>query len=106
MPFTDFDTGKLLSSPFFVGAAGAVVALKGCPGKSWGERVFNAGCGALLAGFLSAAIAEWLGLKTPEMQSAVAFIVGLFGMNVVAAANVWICEIQLADVIPWGKKKD
>lgn len=106
MPFNGFDHEKMLSSPFFIGLAGAVVALKGCPGKSWGERVFNAGCGALLAGFLSAAIAEWLGLKTPEMRSAVAFVVGLFGMNLVAAANAWIGEIKLSDVIPWLKKKD
>ena len=104
MPFTNFDPDKLLSSPFFVGLAGAVVALKGCPGKSWGERVFNAGCGALLAGFLSAAIAEWLGLRTSETRSAVAFVVGLFGMNLVASVNVWLSETKLSDVIPWFKK--
>lgn len=102
----EIEPEKIFTSPFFIGLAGSVVALKGCPGKSWGERVFNAGCGALMAGFLSAAIAEWLGLKTPEMKSAVAFVVGLFGMNLVASVNVWLSETKLSDVIPWFRKKD
>lgn len=104
MRMNELDTDKILASPFVVGLFGAVVALKGCPGRSWIERVFNAGCGALLAGFLSAALAEWLGLRTPETRSAVAFIVGLFGMNLVASANAWLLEAKLSDVLPWIKK--
>ena len=100
----EIDPDKLSSSPFVIGLAGAVVALKGAPGKSWGERIFNASCGALLAGFLSAAIAEWLGLRTNETKSAVAFVVGLFGMNMVASVNVWLSEAKLSDVIPWIRK--
>lgn len=102
-PF-NLDLDKILSSPFAVGLCGAVVALKGCPGKSWAERGFNATCGALLAGFLSAAIAEWLGLRTPETKSAVAFVVGLFGMNLVASVNFWLSEAKLSDVLPWMRK--
>lgn len=93
-----------MSSPFVIGFAGAVVALKGAPGKTWGERIFNAGCGAALAGFLSAAIAEWLGLRTPEMKLAFAFVVGLFGMNMVHAINIWLRDLKLADVLPWIKR--
>lgn len=100
----EIDPSKVLSSPFFVGLAGAIVALKGAPGKSWFERVFNAGCGALLAGFLSAAIAEWLGLRTNETRSAVAFVVGLFGMNLVASINAWMREAKLSDVVPWMRR--
>ena len=102
----NFDFDKLLSSPFVVGAAGAFVALKGCPGKTWLERAFNLCCGMLIAGFLSSSLAAWLGLKTVETQLSVAFLTGLFGMNVVAAANVWISETKLADVIPWLRKKE
>ena len=102
----NFDFDKLLSSPFVVGAAGAFVALKGAPGKTWFERLFNLSCGVLVAGFLSSALAEWLGLKTVETQLAVAFLTGLFGMNVVAAGHVFISEIKLADVLPFFKKKD
>ena len=101
-PETLFES--IRASPFVVGLAGAVVALKAAPGKSWGERIFNAGCGALMAGFLSAAIAEWLGMRTGEMKSAVAFAVGLFGMNLVASVNVWLSEVKLADLVPWIKK--
>ena len=102
----NFDFDKLLSSPFVVGAAGAFVALKSAPGKTWFERFFNLCCGMLMAGFLSTAFAEWLGLKTIETRLAVAFVVGLFGMHIVAAVNIWIGEIKLSDVIPWPKKKD
>lgn len=106
MPFDSIDSEKIISSPFVVGLAGGVVALKGAPGKTWLERVFNAGCGALLAGFLSEAAAEWLGLKTPQMQSAIAFLIGLFGMSMVASANTWLSRVALSDVIPWLGKKD
>ena len=106
MPFGGLDAEKIIASPFLVGLAGAIVALKGAPGKTWLERVFNASCGAVLAGFLSAAIAEWLGLKTPQTQSAIAFLIGLFGMNLVASANAWLSEAKLSDVLPWIKNKD
>lgn len=104
MNWTNIDFEKVLLSPFVVGLAGAVVALKGCPGNTWAERLFNASCGALLAGFVSAAIAEWLGLKTPEMRSAIAFMTGLFGMNLVASINIVLHEIKLSDVLPWFKR--
>lgn len=100
----EIDPAKVVSSPFVIGLAGAIVALKGAPGKNWGERCFNAGCGALLAGFLSAAIAEWLGLRTNETRSAVAFVVGLFGMNLVASINAWLRQAKLSDVVPWIRR--
>lgn len=104
MPLSGFDPEKIMASPFLIGFAGAVVALRGAPGKTWLERVINATCGALMAGFMTAAIAEFFGLRTAEMQSAIAFCIGLFGMNLTAAVNDWIREAKLADVVPWIKK--
>lgn len=99
-----FDIDKLLDSPFLVGLAGSIVALRGAPGKTWLERALSAGSGALLAGFLTEATAEYFGLKTPQMQSAIAFVIGLFGMNLIAALNEWIRITKLADLLPWSKK--
>lgn len=55
----DFDPDRLaFLKPFAVGAAGGLVSLRYAPGLSYKERAFNLLCGALLAGFLTDAIAE------------------------------------------------
>lgn len=56
-----------------------------------------------MAGVLSPAIAEYFGLHSPAMQSATAFVVGLFGLNVTATAFAWIKDMKLADLLPWRK---
>ena len=74
----------ITKSPFFVGLLGSFVALRGAPGATWKERAFNLTSGTLLAGYLSPAIIEYFHLQTPAMQSAAAFVVGLFGLNLTA----------------------
>jgi hypothetical protein len=88
-----------LKSPFVPGALGALVALKGAPGASWGERIINVGCGALIAGFVAPAAAEWFGLASPEMRSAIAFMLGLFGMSLVAAITESIRSGTLTELL-------
>lgn len=105
MAVPEIDTEKLLASPFVIGLAGAVVALKGAPGKTWGERLINAGAGTLLAGFMTPAVASFFGLHTPQMLSGIAFMLGLFGMNITSAINEWIREAKLSDVLPWTRKE-
>lgn len=97
----DFDPTK----PFIIGGLGALVALKGAPGTSAREKIFNVVCGALLAGFLAPMVAAYFGLKTAEMQAGCAFAVGLFGMNLVATATAWLKDLKLADVLPWINRK-
>lgn len=99
----EFNPSKVGESPFIVGLLGSIVALRGAPGTTWKERVFNVLCGALLAGFVSPAIAEYFGLATPSMQAASAFVVGLFGLNLVATLVAWIKDLRLADLLPWRK---
>lgn len=94
---------KAATSPFAVGLLGSLIALRSTPGATWAERITNVGSGALLAGFLSPAIAEYFGLSTPAMQSATAFVVGLFGLNITATAFVWIRDMKFADLLPWRK---
>ncbi len=82
------------------------MALRGAPGETWSARLINVVSGALIAGFLSPAVAEWFSLTSPSMQGAMAFASGLFGMNFVATAVAWIKEIKLADVLPWARRKE
>ncbi|MGJ7508674.1 hypothetical protein [Variovorax sp. GT1P44] len=102
----DLDPERLVRSPFLIGALGSLVALRGAPGESWPIRIFNVVSGALMAGYVGPALAEFFSLGTPAMQSAMAFAVGLFGMNFVATAVTWIKQLQLSDVLPWVRRKE
>lgn len=102
----DLDPERLVRSPFVIGALGSLVALRGAPGESWRIRIFNLVCGALLAGYVSPALAEFFSLLTPASQGALSFAVGLFGMNFVATAVTWIKQLQLGDVLPWVRRKE
>lgn len=100
----DIVLDKILASPFVVGLAGATAAIRGAPGVTWTERLINAGSGTLLAGFLTPAVASFFNLETPPMQNGIAFMLGLFGMNLTSAINDWIRSAKLSDVLPWVKK--
>lgn len=99
-PETAHKVGK---SPFVAGFLGAVVALRGVPGASWKERTANTLSGSLMAGFLSPAAVEYFGLTTTSMQSAMAFAIGLFGLNLMAAILTFIKNAKLEDYIPWKR---
>jgi len=105
MPIDQDKIAGAVQSPFFIGLLGGIVALRGVPGSSWKERGFNVLSATLVAGFLSPAIAEFFGLNTQAMQSACAFAVGLFGLNITAAIVGYINTADLGAILPWGKKK-
>lgn len=92
------------AAPFLLGLCGSIVALKGTPGQTWTERLFNVFCGTMTAGFLSPAIAEYFSLASPNMQFAASFVVGLFGLNFVAMLTAWIRDAKLSD-IPFFNRK-
>lgn len=92
------------AAPFIVGLVGGIVALKFSPGQSWPERAFHVVCAGASAGLLGPALTEWVGLTSPAMQSAAAFLVGLFGLNLTAAAFEWIKAVKLSDLVPWFRR--
>lgn len=96
--------GAAIQNPFLAGLVGGIVALRGVPGDTWRERAFNALSAMLIAGYMSPAISEFFGLHSPAMQSACAFAVGLFGLNLTATIVIYIQTVKLSDLIPWGKK--
>lgn len=100
----DFDPDRIVRSPWAAGAIGAVVALRGAPGETWLGRAFNVFCGVAIAGYMAEAVAEFFGLTSQGMQSATAFLLGLFGMNLTAALVLTIRETRLSDVLPWRRR--
>ena len=100
------DIDQITRDPFAIGAAGAAVtALRFTPGASWWERALNIAAGSAMAGFLSPALTEWLHL-TAGVASGTAFLVGLLGMSLCAAALDWIRSGKLGAVIDsWTTRK-
>ena len=94
---------ELIKSPWVAGAMGAIVALRGVPGLTWAERAFNVFAGLLIAGYVSPAAASYLGLADPTMQSAAAFLCGLFGLNLMAAVVEAIRTADLGRLLPWKR---
>lgn len=97
------DPESLVRSPWLAGAMGAIVALHGVPGASWMERLFNVVSGVLIAGYLSPAVAEYFSLHTVSMQSATAFVCGLFGLNVCASIVQWVRTADIGALLPWRR---
>lgn len=93
----------LIKSPWVAGAVGAIVALRGVPGLTWAERLFNAFSGLMIAGYVSPAAADYLGLEGANMHGATAFLFGLFGLNLVAATVEAIRTTDFRGMLPWKK---
>jgi hypothetical protein len=101
----DINPEAVTKNPFLIGALGALVGLRGVPGITFAERAVNAASGALASGFTSPYIAEYFGMTGDGALSFTAFVVGLFGLNFVAAFQVWLKGADIADYIPWAKKR-
>lgn len=99
MQISDIDIDRLSSSHFAVGFAGGLVALRFVPGISWWERAGNVLAGGLCAHFLTPALAEWLQWQSPQVQGALAFGVGLFGLAVAAALLDGIRQTRVGEAI-------
>ena len=100
------DVDKLARSPFGAGVAGSLVALRFAPGASWGERALNVLAGSITAAYVSPALAEWLRITSPGLQSGLAFLLGLFGLSLAAAGLQAIRETPLGQVLTgWISRK-
>ncbi|HAX23049.1 MAG TPA: hypothetical protein DCY64_22530 [Hydrogenophaga sp.] len=98
---------KIVQSHFFIGLLGAIVSLRGVPGSTWKARYFNVFCGMVIAGACTAGLSEWMSLKSEGAIGAMAFALGLFGLNLVDVlrerAVEMIRTVKLSDFIPWKK---
>lgn len=103
----DFEPEKLVRSPFFVGLVGAsIAAFRFVPGANYAEKSLNAFCGALIAGYLSPPLVEWLGLTAETYKSGAAFLFGVLGMAVTSATLRGISELPIAAAVAsWITRK-
>jgi hypothetical protein len=97
-----FDPEAVARSPIFAGLVGAVLALRGTPGATLAERCFNVMIGFSMAWFLTPALVDYFRVDTPNMQSAVAFAVGMFGVNIMATVLDNIRGFKIN--VPFGRK--
>lgn len=95
----DIDLNKLLHSPLAAGVAGSVIGIRFAPGLTWVERVFNVMAGSLTAAYATPGIATWFDVSKPEVLSAMAFALGLFGLSLAAAAMQGVRDLKVAEII-------
>lgn len=89
----------LFSSPFFVGAAGALVSLRFSRDVTWRQRMTTFVCGALIAGYCANPMSNWLKLTAAGDILGVAFALGLLGLSVLTAVFKGISELEVAKII-------
>lgn len=99
--FNDFSVAKLVS-----GVAGAAVSMRFLAG-SWPERITMALGGSVLSYFATSPVATWLNVQTAE--GLVGFLIGLFGMAIVAklyeVIHLMDAKRMAADVWEWVARK-
>ena len=96
---------SVFKSFWVIGAFGAVVALRGVPGLTWWGKLLHVGGGVLIAGFLTEGVAEYFSLDASALRNAVAFLLGMFGMNLLVVITQWLQAAKLSDVLPWRRKE-
>lgn len=96
----DIDIDRIGRSNFVVGAVGALItAMKFTPGASLPERITTVLAGSSMAGYLTPALVQWLGMPSAGYASAAAFLIGLLGMSLAAAALAAIKETPLGQIL-------
>lgn len=97
MPEPDISTAKLVA-----GIAGAVVSLRFVHG-TFLERISMCIGGAALSYYATTPVAAWVG--APDAEGLVGFLIGLFGMAVMAKVYESIQATSAGDIIEAIKRK-
>jgi hypothetical protein len=98
---TPDDLERVARSPFTIGAIGAAISSspRFLPGATWLERLSNVAAGALTAGYLTPAVTTWVGLERGGMGDGAAFVIGAFGMSLMAALLQAIKETAFGQIL-------
>lgn len=88
------------------GLLGAAVSSKWSPyGTSFLEVTFNLFAAWAAAVYLTEPTVSWLGLSSVKGSVyGVAFLIGLFSLNLAAALTALLKSGKILDLLPWGKK--
>ncbi len=103
----DITPDRIPQAHLVAGLAGSVVSLKFIKAETWMERVTHVFAGIAAAFYLTHPAAEWLVVKGPKLESALAFAIGVFGMaiaNAVAGFFKGVTKDDIIGLIPWKKK--
>lgn len=87
-----------LLRPEATGLIGSLLGVLNTPGTGWRERVFNFGAGAGAAWFIAPAVEDYFSLTSNNARMAVAFVVGLVGMNLLAKIIDYVKNTPLASL--------
>ena len=85
--------------PEVTGMIGSLLGVLNTPGTGWRERLFNFGAGLGAAWFLAPAIEDYFNLQSTNARMAVAFVVGLVGMNLLAKIVDYVKTTSLASLL-------
>ena len=92
--------------PFMAGTLGALVGLRFAPGLGVVERSINVSSGALVASFLTPVATTVLSVNSPSVESGFAFILGMFGMSIMASVMTGLREVRFGEIITgWLKRR-
>lgn len=97
MPEPDISTAKLIA-----GVAGAIVSLRFVQGSAL-ERVSMCVGGAALSYYATTPVAAWVGV--PDAEGLVGFLIGLFGMAIMAKVYEGIQASSAGEIIEAIKRK-
>ncbi len=84
------------------GFFGAVISLRFIEGLSWKQRVPTVMSGMFAAAYCTPLVIDGLSLSL-KLEGAIAFLIGLFGMSVAAAAVKAVPELIKAVIGRFGK---
>lgn len=93
----------LTKASTFGGFLGAVVSLKFIENLNWWQRMTTVFGGMITAAYVTPFIMDLFRLTT-KVEGAVSFLVGLFGMSIVAAAIKIIPDVVQAAKDKWVSK--
>ena len=95
----DINPDQVIKHPFFAGVIGSAISLRWVPGRTYSEKVVIVAIGAFTAQFLGPAVGEYFSLQSPGMQSAISFLIGLFGLNMMASVSLWLKTVDIGSLI-------
>ena len=98
----DINPDQVIKHPFFAGVIGSAISLRWVPGRTYSEKVVIVAIGAFTAQFLGPAVGEYFSLQSPGMQSAISFLIGLFGLNMMASVSLWLKTVDIGSL--FGRK--
>lgn len=95
----DIDIQAALTHPAVAGVAGSIVGLKVAPGLTWGDRLTNVACGALLAGYVAPAVADLFAMSSDSGRMLLGFGLGLCGITLADVGLRALRELKVAEII-------